>query len=180
MTLVSCQRNYTPKPNAYYRIDFPGKEYQQYDSTCPLTFEYPVYGTLIHLTPPSSDSCWLNIIFPKYKGTIHLTYRKIDNDIDRYVEDDWKIIYKGIAQRADAVDPRLYVNPDESVYGVLYDIGGNAASQVQFFVTDSVRNWLRGSFYFDARPNHDSLSPVVAFFREDIIFLMETVRWKEL
>jgi len=180
MALFSCQRSYVPKPNSYYRIDFPDKEYQLYDSICPLTFEYPVYGTLTHLTPPSSDSCWLNIIFPRYKGTIHLTYRKVDNDFDQLIENEWDIVYKKIAQKADAVEEKLiYNNSEENVYGTMYDISGNAASHVLFFVTDSVKNWLRGSLYFYARPNQDSLAPVVAFFREDIIVLMESVRWKD-
>jgi len=122
----------------------------------------------------------MNIIFPKYRGTIHLTYKIIDNDFDRHIEVDWNIIFKGIAQKADAVDPRLYKNQKENVYGTIYDIKGNAASAIQFFVTDSTRNFLRGSLYFSTRPNQDSLAPVVAFFREDIIHLMESVRWKEL
>ena len=180
MSLFSCQQTYTPKPSTYYRIDFPEKEYQLYDSICPFTFEYPVYGMVTHLIPPSSDSCWLNIFFPRYKGTIHLTYRKIDNDFDQLIENEWDIVYKKIAQRADAVEPRLICdNPEENIFGVMYDIGGNAASQVLFFVTDSVRHWLRGSLYFYARPNRDSLAPVVSFFREDIMLLMESVRWKE-
>ena len=179
--LFSCQPNYTPKPHAYYRIDFPEKEYRLYESNCPFTFEYPVYGTLVPDTRPTSEPCWMNIEFPKYKGTIYLTYWVIDsnNTFDRYINDDWNMIYKKIAQKADAVDERLIIRPETNVYGLMYEIGGNAASQVQFFVTDSVRNWLRGSLYFYARPNHDSLAPVVSFFREDIITLMESVRWKE-
>jgi len=182
MALFSCQRNYTPKPNSYYRIDFPDKEYRLYDSICPFTFEYPVYGKVVPDTHPNSEPCNMNIIFPKYKGTIYLTYIEIDSDrtFDQLIETEWDIVYKKIAQKADAVEPRLICdNPDENVFGVMYDIGGNAASQVLFFVTDSVKNWLRGSLYFYARPNHDSLAPVVSFFREDIVFLMESVRWKE-
>ena len=182
--LFSCQRNYVPKPNSYYRIDFPDKEYQLYDSICPFTFKYPVYGTIMPDTRPNSGPCLMNIIFPKYKGTIHLTYIEIDSDNDRtfdqLIENEWEIVYKKIAQRADAVDESLICdNHEEKVFGVMFDISGNAASQVLFFVTDSVKHWLRGSLYFYTRPNHDSLAPVVAFFREDIIALMESVRWKE-
>ena len=181
MTMFSCQRNYTPKPHAYFRIDFPEKGYQMYDSiSYPFIFEYPVYGKLVHLTPPSSDSCWMNIIFPKYRGTIHLTYKKIDHDFDQHIENNWKIIFTGIAQKADAVDYHPHVDPEMKVFGTLFDIKGNAASAIQFFVTDSTRNFLRGSLYFSVRPNQDSLAPVVAFFRKDIIHLMESIRWKEL
>jgi len=176
--LFSCQRNYTPKPHSYYRIDFPEKEYRLYDSICPFSFEYPVYGTLVPDTHPASEPCWLNIVFPKYKGTIYLTYNEIDGSLDQFIEDDWDIVYKKIAQKADAVDTHQYDNPETGVYGVMYDIRGNAASQVQFYVTDSVKNVLRGSLYFYAVPNQDSLAPVVNFFRKDVIVLMESLRWK--
>ena len=180
MTLVSCQQSYAPKPHAYYRIDFPEREYRLYDGVCPFTFEYPEYGTIIPDARPTSESYWMNIIFPKYKGTVHLTYLEINNNFDELIENDWKVVYKGIAQKADAVGERLHYDPDGKVYGIMYDIEGNAASQLMFFVTDSVKNYLRGSLYFYTRPNHDSLAPVVSFFREDIVHLMKTVRWKEI
>ena len=178
--LFSCQQNYSPKPHGYYRIDFPDKEYRLFDSICPFTFEYPVYGTLIPDNRPNSEPYWFNIHFPKYKGTIYLTYKKIDNDFDRFFEDNWKLIYANIAQKADAVYPHEDANPELKVYGTIYDIKGNAASSVQFFVTDSVTNFLRGSLYFWAKPNQDSLAPAITFFREDIIHLMESIRWKDV
>jgi len=178
LLLFSCVQNYTPKPQAYYRIDFPEREYRMYDSMIPLTFEYPVYGKVIHIIPPTPDSCWLNIIFPKYKGTIHLSYRKIDNNLDQLIEDIWKGVYSKIAIRADVVDDYPFFIPKQNVYGMIFDIKGNAASPVQFFVTDSAKNYLRGSLYFFVKPNHDSLAPVVNFFREDVIHLIETVQWK--
>jgi hypothetical protein len=46
-------------------------------------------------------------------------------------------------------------------------------------VTDSTKHYLRGSLYFDAEPNPDSLAPVVEFFRNDIIHLIETLKWKD-
>ena len=177
LLLFSCSKNYTPKPNAYYRIDFPEREYRIYDSICPLAFEYPVYGNLLHLIPPVSDSCWINIVFPKYNGTIHLTYGKINNNLDWLIEDIWNIVYSKIAKRADAVDD-YYITREPDIYGVIYEIKGNAASPVQFLVTDSVKYFLKGSLYFSVKPNHDSLAPVINFFREDIIHLIETVKWK--
>ena len=178
LILFSCVQNYTPKPHAYYRIDFPEREYRMYDSISPLTFEYPVYGKITYRIPPVADSCWLDINFPKYKGTIHLTYGKIDKNLDQHVENIWKLAYSKIAQKADAIDDVYYVIPEQNVYGVTYEIKGDAASPMLFFVTDSVKNYLRGSLYFSVKPNQDSLAPVVNFFREDIIHLIETIKWK--
>ena len=175
---ASCQQNYVPKPHTYFRIDFPEKEYRIFDNSCPFSFEYPVYGTLVRDTRPASEPCWYYINFPKYKGTIYLTYKKIDNDFDIFMEDNWRFIYTGMAQKADAIIPHPYVIPEINVYGTLYDIKGDAASSVMFYVTDSVQNFLRGSLYFYARPNYDSLAPAINFFREDVDVLMKTIRWK--
>jgi len=173
----SCRQNYTPKPHSYYRIDFPEREYRIYDTICPFTFEYPVYGNLAYLIPPVSDSCWLNINFPKYKGTIHLTYGEIGSNLDQHIENIWKLVYSKIAQRADAVD-EYYIIREPDVYSVIYEIKGNAASPMEFLVTDSVKHFLRGALYFSVKPNYDSLAPAIIFFREDIIHLIETIKWK--
>ena len=179
MLTTSCQQNHVPKPASYFRIDFPEKEYKMYDGDCPFVFEYPVYGALTPDVGRLSVPCWYNIKFPRYKGTIHLTYLEIDNNFDAFIEDNWTIIYRRISLRADAISPRSYINEDINVYGMLFDIYGDAASSVQFFVTDSVKHFVRGSLYFNVRPNADSLAPAVAFFREDIVRLMETIEWKK-
>jgi gliding motility-associated lipoprotein GldD len=63
------------------------------------------------------------------------------------------------------------------VYGIVYDIRGNTASAVSFFATDSIQHFLSGSLYFSVQPNIDSLSPVIRFFKEDIVHLIETLKW---
>lgn len=176
--LASCRRNYIPKPDAYFRIDFPEKSYRTFSGACPFSFEYPTYATLTPDIRPTSEPCWFNINIPAHRATIYLTYRTINEDFDRFVEENWKIIYDGIAQKADAVDDENHGNIDRNAYGTIFNIRGNAASSVQFFVTDSVNHFLRGSLYFNVKPNEDSLAPAINFFRKDIVHLMQTVRWK--
>jgi len=105
---------------------------------------------------------------------------KIDNNFDRFIEENWRILFSGVAQRADGIDDHPIIDPLAKIYGAVYDISGNAASHLQFYITDSVQNFLRGSLYFTVPPNHDSLAPAVAFFRQDVIHLIETFRWKEV
>ena len=87
---------------------------------------------------------------------------------------------KTIYQKQMLLMNRLSDNTENRVYGILYDLKGNTATAVQFYVTDSVNHYLRGSLYFSAEPNADSLAPVISFFRDDIIHLIETLKWKEL
>jgi len=64
------------------------------------------------------------------------------------------------------------------VGGVFFSVGGNAATAKQFFVTDSVKHFLRGALYFDASPNEDSLGVVNGFLQEDMKHLINTFKWR--
>ena len=93
------------------------------------------------------------------------------------IEDARTLVYKHTI-RADAIAEEYFENPEHHVYGVLYEIKGNAASSAQFYVTDSVHNFVRGSLYFNHLPNGDSIAPVNAFITNDMRRLMESLTWK--
>ena len=176
-TLLSCGHNYSPKPNGYMRIDFPEKAYQKYNGKFPYSFEYPVYGTITADTQKNAEPYWINIEFQKYNGKIHLSYKALNNNLAGFIEDTRKLAYKHSA-KADAIDEILLKNDSNHVYGIIYNIKGNTASSVQFFVTDSSRNFIRGALYFGSQPNKDSLAPFIVFFRKDVERFIQTVKWK--
>lgn len=176
--ISSCTQTYTPKPRGYFRIDFPAKEYQKFDSTCPYIFEYPNYGRIEKDMNKSAEPCWINISFPKYKSKIHLSYKTIHGNFTEYLEDSHTLAYKH-AIKADAIDEYQVEFPEKKVYGIIYDIRGNAASSVQFYLTDSIKHFLRGSLYFESTPNKDSLAPAIDFFRKDVEKLINTLEWKK-
>ena len=64
------------------------------------------------------------------------------------------------------------------VTGVFFNVGGNAATGRQFYLTDTTRHFLRGALYFDATPNEDSLSVVNRFLVEDMRHLINSFKWK--
>jgi gliding motility-associated lipoprotein GldD len=177
LSLVCCKRHYTPKPAGYLRIDFPEKTYRLYDSTCPFAFEYPVYGKITNDTSRFAEPCWINIEFPQFGGKIHLSYKAVNKNLNTYIEDSRTLAYKHTV-KADAISEILYSDDKRKVYGLLYDIKGDAASNVQFYLTDSTKHFLRGSLYFNVQPNADSLAPVIDFFRVDIVHFIETLKWK--
>lgn len=174
---LACQRSYTPKPRGFLRIDFPAKEYVLFDSVCPYTFEYPSYGKIVPDTDYMTEPCWINIDFPDFDGIIHISYKEVNQNLNVFIEDSHALTYKHTI-KADAIKETVYSNPELEVHGILYDIKGNAASSIQFYLTDSNAHFLRGSLYFNAQPDKDSLAPVISFFREDIIHLMESFAWK--
>jgi gliding motility-associated lipoprotein GldD len=178
LSLLCCKRHYTPKPAGYLRIDFPEKAYQIYNSSCPYTFEYPLYGKIIPDTSRIAEPCWINIEFPRFGGKIHISYKPVRNNLNVYIEDSRTLAYKHTV-KADAISETAYDDDEKKVYGLLYRIKGDAASNVQFYLTDSTRHFLRGSLYFNVQPNADSLAPVIDFIMTDIMHLVETLEWKD-
>ena len=96
------------------------------------------------------------------------------------MEQTYTMNVKNHISKADAISEQVFSDPENKVYGILYDLKGNTATAVQFFVTDSTRHYFRGSLYFMSEPNPDSIAPVNEFFRKDIIHMIETLRWKEI
>ena len=52
---------------------------------------------------------------------------------------------------------------------MLYDYEGVTATSTQFYLTDSVENFFRGSLYFNTEIN-DSIIPINNFIKNDIQF----------
>ncbi len=175
--LVRCSENYTPKPRGYFRVSFPEKKYQKFESKAPYSFDIPVYSKMVPDTIDKDGKWWYNLVFPSMKATIHISYKDIKGNLEKYLEDSRTLVYKHTI-KADAINEQTFINPEKKVYGILYEIKGNAASPYQFFITDSTKHFVRGALYFNVYPNKDSLAPSFKFLKKDIIRLMETVEWK--
>lgn len=175
----SCGEDYTPKPYGYFRVKFPQHRYQLYDSTCPYTYEYPVYAKVVKDPEAGAHPCWQNIKYPQFKATLHLTYDHIDSFMELYKlsEDAYKLVTRHNV-KAESFTSKLITDSTHDVYGIMYSLTGDVASYLQFFVTDSTQHYLRGSLYFKTVPNEDSLAPSVAFLKKDIVHMVNTLRWK--
>lgn len=184
-TFTACRENYTPKQSGYFRIDFPkNRTFVTYENTsCPFSFDYPSYGKIqkdsSNAEELNNHPCWFNIIFPEYKAKIYLSYTAISaaNPLDKLIRDSYKLTFKHTV-KADYVDETIITGKNKNVSGIMYDVGGNAASAVQFYLTDSAHHFLRGSLYFYASPNVDSIAPAVAYFRKDVEHIVESLQWK--
>jgi len=175
--LSACNESYTPKPKGFFRIALPEHAYRIYDAgACPYSFEIPVYATVSSYHDSVAQPCWKYILFPRFNAEVFLSYLPVNGDAQQYFEDARTLAYKH-AVKADAIDETI-LHAGPGVSGMIYDIGGAAASSVQFFVTDSTKNFIRGALYFNVPPQPDSLAPVVAFLRADIERMMLTTNWK--
>jgi len=179
VAITSCTSDYSPKPRGYFRIHFPEKSYQSYQGNCPYTFDYPTYATIAPDSSGVIKPCWIDVNYPLMNGKIHLSYQAIHSKkmFNELVEDARTFAFKHTS-KATAIDEGSISYPSKKVYGILYSIDGNAASSVQFFLTDSTRNYLRGALYFKERPRLDSIQPVLDFIKKDIDVMIKTFKWK--
>ena len=174
----SCHQDYVPKPHGYFRIDFQKKAYHSFDSIAlPYKFDIPDYGKALPDHDRLAEPYWINLKVPAHKAEVHISYKKVEKNLVKLLEDSRTLAYKH-SIKADAINERIFINPEKKVYGTIYMIDGNAASPLQFYLTDSTKNFLRGALYIREVPNIDSLRPVIDFLTPDVIRLIETTEWK--
>jgi gliding motility-associated lipoprotein GldD len=175
----SCSQGYTPKPRGYFRIDLPEHRYRAFDSAFPYTFEYPVYAVISADSSKMAEPYWINIGYPAFNATLHISYKVIDGNLAKYLNDAHTLVNKHIP-KANAITQREFVDQENRVFGLVYDISGaDAASSCQFYLTDSISRFVRGALYFNMVPNNDSLAPVIGFIKADVEHMIGTFRWKK-
>lgn len=181
LLLAACGGNheYAPKPRGYYRIAFPKKEYQDYAAGCPYAFTYPRYAFIEPDKKRGAKPCWVNMQFPRFNATLHLSYQPITSkkEFNQLVEDARTFAFKHTV-KATSIDEGIIHYADKKVYGIYYTIDGNAASSAQFFLTDSVHNYIRGALYFNTEPRLDSIQPVLSFIKQDMAVMIKSFKWK--
>lgn len=175
----SCDQDYSPKPRGYFRIVLPEKSYQALETPCPYTFDYPTYGKIVTDNSREAEPCWMDVYFPEFNARIHLSYIPVKHagELDKLTEDARTFAFNHTV-KATAIDQQRISLADQDVYGLKYSIKGNTASGVQFYVTDSVKHYLRGALYFNEKPRIDSIQPILEFLKVDIDSLIHSVRWK--
>lgn len=176
--LSACEPDYVPKPRAFYRINFPDKEYQDLDSDCPYTFQFPTYAEVAPDMEGDEKYCWLNVEYAPFNASLHLSYKPImeEGDLQRLITDSYTFVEKHNLKAEQITEERIE-NSQFNASGLLFRIGGNTASNIQFFLTDSTDHFIRASLYFNCEPNKDSLAPVVDYLAYDIEKMIQSFDW---
>ncbi|MBT3384978.1 MAG: gliding motility lipoprotein GldD [Prolixibacteraceae bacterium] len=181
--LIGCKQNYTPKPRGFFRINFPEKNYHPLNNGFPYQFEIPDYAKITADSRNPDQPFWINITIPESKAEMHISYYNLQKRSDSgalflgsFIEETRRLAYQH-SIKADAIEEQIFMNQGRKVFGTIYRIEGNAASPMQFFLTDSTNHFLRGALYIREVPNIDSLKPVIDFLEPDVIRLIETTSW---
>jgi gliding motility-associated lipoprotein GldD len=169
--MISCGDETIPKPKGQLSLEYPKAKYSKLNSDCTFTFEKNDLALI------KDKSCAFEINYPKMKATIYLTHKSVNNDIDKLLRDAQTLTYNHVV-KADDIIEQPFINEKTKVYGMFYEVGGNAATNAQFYATDSTKNFIVGSVYFYAKPNFDSILPAAQYLKADMRRIMETLKWK--
>ncbi|MCT7904957.1 gliding motility-associated lipoprotein GldD [Candidatus Ornithobacterium hominis] len=175
LIFFSCSRGKElPKPFGHLRLAYAEPRFSNFEKPCAFKFQVADFSQIKN----KERNCSFDIYYPRLKATIYLTYEPINQNLNALIDDAEKSVYEPHTSRASYIKPQLIIRPNEKVYGTLYELGGNAALNYQFHLTDSTQHFLRGALYFNAYPNPDSLAPAKDYMLKNIQHLMETLEWK--
>jgi gliding motility-associated lipoprotein GldD len=182
LIFASCgSRQTSPKPRGYYRIAIPSEHrYQPLPfANYPYTFDISTIAQVTPNTEQGSEPYWLDLAYPDYSANVYVSYKPVNEreGCAKFIEDAHFLVYRHTI-KADGIAESRYQSADQKTFGYLYEIGGDAATSLQFYITDSTKNFLRGSLYFNSHPNYDSLAPVIRYITDDVVHLMQTLEWK--
>lgn len=169
--LFSCKEDPIPKPKGYLSLSYADTSYEKFHINYPYSFEVSAASKIV-----KQPKNWLKITYPKLKASVNITYRPVENNLNELLVEAEKLVFEHTL-KADQISSNNYENQKNKVFGSMFDITGNSASQVQFHVTDSVKHFLKGSLFFHTKPNYDSILPAVEYIKKDMIHMMETTTW---
>jgi gliding motility-associated lipoprotein GldD len=113
------------------------------------------------------------------KANIHITYKKLNNKeefLKSLLNDSYNLTSKQQI-KASAIDELITVTPSGKT-AVIAEIAGEVPTQLQFTMTDSSKNFLRGALYFNTKVQNDSLAPAIDFMKKETLHFINTLQWK--
>lgn len=182
-----CKETFVPvaKPRMYPKVDFPKREMTNLiDSDCKFSFQYPSYFDYkkdsIRFEENYKYPCWFDLYSKQLNTTMHFTFMNINSqkDLDVHITDAFKLAdehnIKAVARKENVIEDK-----DKKVFGLIFEMDGDVAAPLQFFITDSSRFFVRASLYFNDKVNQDSTQIIYNFVKNDIDKMIETFNWKK-
>lgn len=192
---MSCNQDYLPKPKGYNRIELPDPEYVGIPDSLPYYFEI---STLARLNADTSwtfmnkvkeqfknkdeikiERYWIDLVYDTLQADIEITYKPISGNkelLKEYFNDAYRLTSQHQI-KASAID-ELVMKTSNGLTATIAELSGEVPTQVQFITTDSMHHFLRGALYFKTATQNDSLAPAIQYVKNDIIHLLNTLKWK--
>ena len=79
--------------------------------------------------------------------------------------------------KASKIEYDQIIDKDSRVYGTLFELKGDVATNFQFYLTDSIQNFVRGEVVLNCVPNYDSLQHVLSYIKVDLEEMINSFEW---
>ena len=170
--LLGCEQIDLPKKKAYFAHQFTIPNYQSIKSDCFYSFDLNMNSKI------NFDlNCNAKIEYEELKAELFISNIKMNDNLDLIKNDfDQKIIDN--SSKVSKITTSEFNDYQKKVYALYYSFIGDAPSNIQFYVTDSLSNFITGSLYFNSKPIYDSLLPSISYVKNDIKKIIETFKWK--
>ncbi|MEM9687672.1 MAG: gliding motility lipoprotein GldD, partial [Bacteroidota bacterium] len=120
--LYGCGHDPVPKPEAVLRLEYPKAQYETFNKQGYYEFQKNKIARI-----GNEKEHIVNLEYPAMKATLFLTYKEIENNLNLLLADAQKLAYEHVV-KADAITEHPFVNSPGVVYGMHYEIIGDAAS----------------------------------------------------
>jgi gliding motility-associated lipoprotein GldD len=180
IVLISCRESYRPRERAYPRFDLPEPRYHVYDENHPFLFEASDFAIVYNDSDRLTEPHWVNIKYPGLKAEVQLTYKALNGDmklLNEHIEDARKLTNKHNIKAYGIEESKIRTAAGQDAY--VFALTGQVPTQFQFYTTDSSRHFLRGALYFRIATANDSLAPAIRYISQDMIHLLNTLKWKD-
>ena len=181
--LLSCESSIPqPKPMGYPVIELPSSASKPLDYPAPFQFEIAKVAQVRPSPnrPEFPGGLWFNIDYPVFRSTVYLTYLPISKNLGELLDAANQQVYQGHVTMAEGIEEQVLSYSERRVFGRIFHLSGPVATPIQFYLTDSVQHFLRGSLYFNYAPNYDSISPILDYLNNDLNRIIQSLVWKPL
>lgn len=172
----SCVESDLPKQNGFLRIEFKEPSYSPYNKkNTPFKFYYN--SSSVKLDQVNDDQFIFD--YTDLNLSLNLSYYEINQNNkleDKFL--DFSLILDTHTKKSNGVVLREYDNTNKKIFGKLYEIKGDVASPIQFYLTDSISSFISGSVNLKYKSKYDSIYPSIQYIKNDILVLFESINWK--
>ena len=170
LIFASCDNSSLPKQKGFFSPEFSYPKYEN-QALCNFKFNRNLSSNII-----KTNECNYEIYYKDLDAKIYLNKIKLTNNLNELsLKFDEKVFNN--SEYADQILTSEYSDPSKKVYSRIYFFVGDTPSNIQFYLTDSVSNYISSSTYFNSKPNYDSLLPYIHYIRSDIRKFIESFDW---
>ena len=171
----SCVDSNLPKQGAFLRIEFPEPNYiAPNEIKLPIDFYYNLSAAVVNVT----NSKQFSLNYPKMNLIVDMSLNKITKreDLENNFR-DFSLTLETHSKKSNGIFIREYEDLNNRIYAKIFELRGDVASPIQFYLTDSTSNFINGSLNLKFKSKYDSIFPTIQYVKNDILVLVESLNW---